>query len=286
MGASYPDVLAKLTGKTVYNMGVAGETSMTIAARQGAVEMIVPQDFIIPASGSVALSLASTTVAGNTYYYIPTEEDGKVDPMTVNYGGWIPMIINGVEGTLSMSITVGDLRPRLLSSATFTRTTSGSEVYVPAGTKIQCAAHSVTGDVNIFFTGTNGGWNTNNTGDTDSALEAEELAALIQKLVMATGSPEKYIVIGLTNGNYNNWKNTNGVLAEAFGEHFLNAKAYLASEQVLEDAGITLTQQDITDLSNGMIPTSLRTDSTHFNDAGYVLLAQQVYVKLQELGYL
>lgn len=284
--SSYPDVLAKLTGKAVYNMGVAGETSMTIAARQGAVDMVVPQDFIIPASGSVALPLASTTIEGNTYYYIPTAEDGKVAPMDVNYGGWTPTTINGVEGRLSISITDGDLRPRLLTSATFTRTKSGSEVYVPAGTKIHCAAHNVTGDVNIFFTGTNGGWNTNNTRATDSALEAKDLVELIQKQITATGSPEKYVVIGLTNGNYDSWKNTNGTLAEAFGENFLDAKAYMTSEQALEDAGITPTQQDITDLANGMIPTSLRSDSTHFNDAGYALLAQQVYVKLQELGYL
>ncbi|MEE1045793.1 MAG: hypothetical protein U0M60_00050, partial [Clostridia bacterium] len=34
---SYPGILSSLTGENIYNLGIGGETAMTIAARQGAV---------------------------------------------------------------------------------------------------------------------------------------------------------------------------------------------------------------------------------------------------------
>ena len=57
-------------------------------------------------------------------------------------------------------------------------------------------------------------------------------------------------------------------------------------EYGLQDAGITPTAQDLIDISNGVVPSSLRADAVHFTADGYTILAQQVYNKLEQLGWL
>lgn len=49
----------------------------------------------------------------------------------------------------------------------------------------------------------------------------------------------------------------NEKLAAAFGTHFLDIRSYLL-EHGLEEAGIAPTDQDLMDLADGEIPSSLR----------------------------
>lgn len=282
---SYPAVLAELTGETVYNLGVGGETSTTIAGRQGAVDMVFTEDFTIPEAGSVEIPLAYVEVDGEKQYYIATADDGKVVPRDTSRAMWNPVTINGIEGVLSVNVNT-ELSMRMLNSATFTRSEAGDRVNVKKGDKLETAASELNADINIFFTGTNGGWNVNNTKPSDNTADAADLVELIKKQIAKTKDPSKYIVIGLTNGSAGKWKVTNAALKEAFGNNFLDAKAYLATEQALIDAGITATEQDKADIAEGTIPTSLRVDTAHFNDAGYSLLAKLVHNKLNELEYL
>ena len=114
------------------------------------------------------------------------------------------------------------------------------------------------------------------------------LIDLIQLQIDHTGK-EKFVVIGLTSGDAGTWDNTNGKLAAAFGENFLDVKSYLASEQALKDAGIAPTETDLAYIAKGQIPKSLYcddTDETHLSDVAYELLAKQVYAKLIALGYI
>ena len=274
---SYPGVLSSLTGETVYNMGVPGETSMTIAARQGVFDIVFDEDFTIPESGEISLPLSGEEGA----YYFAASNGAKVVPRD-KCQTWNPVTINGVEGSITTS--VNSVWPRTLISAKFTRNTPGEAVEVKKGDKLVTAASKIKADINIFFTGTNGGWNTSHTSASDN--ESDDLATLIEQQIAATKDPSKYIVIGLTDGDKDKWTNTNNKLKSEFAEHFIDAKEYLASEQALTDAGITATSDDIIDLSNGKIPTSLRSDNTHLNDKGYELLANLVYKKLVELNYL
>ena len=268
---SYPDELAKLTGYTVYNMGVGGETATTIAARQGALDIITTEAFIIPATAS-AVQIDFKASNG-----------GTVMPRAQTAGGWAPCTIAGVEGRLS--VTIKGNQPYEIDKATFTRSTAGEAVVVPAGTKIIPEAHSMEADVNIFFAGTNGGWTPNHEKVSDTDENSEALVELIKKQIAHTGK-SKYIVIGLTWGYTSANDNVNNHLREAFGDNFLDLKAYLASEQALEDAGITPTEEDINRIKGGHVPPSLLfSDMTHFTSAGYTLVAQQVYNKMIELGY-
>ena len=269
---AYPEELAKLTGYTVHNMGVGGETATTIAARQGALDILTTETFIIPA-GVSAVDIDFKASNG-----------GVVIPRGVNSGGWSPCTIAGVEGKLSVAATGN--APYQISRATFTRTTAGEAVVVPAGTKIIPEAHKMEADVNVFFMGTNGGWTINHTTVNDNSDADCEALVELYRMQIAKAGKSKYIVVGLTWGYTNANDNINNHLREAFGDNFLDLKAYLASEQALVDAGITPTEEDLARIAGGHVPTSLIfSDGVHFTSAGYTLIAQQVYQKMLELGY-
>lgn len=282
---AYPEILAQLSDCPVYNMGVPGETAMTIAARQGAAEIVLPEAFTIPPAGSVEIPLADVVMDGKTVYYLPTEDDGKVIPRNTALGGWNPVTICGVKGTLTVGVD-STVWPRMLSWARFTRAQAGAAVRVEAGERLLCPAQTTEADVNVFFTGTNGGWSADNTVAADDPAAAAELAALLRRQIAKTPNPEQYVVVGLIGGKEGDWDHTEQTLQAEFGEHYLDVKSYLASEQALQDAGLAPTGQDRTDLAEGRVPASLRTDSVHLNDAGYKLLAQNIYKKLVDLKYI
>ena len=60
----------------------------------------------------------------------------------------------------------------------------------------------------------------------------------------------------------------------------------IAVENGLKDANITATKQDKADVGNSIIPTSLRSEGINGNSTYYKLVAQQVFNKINELGYL
>ncbi len=287
---AYPGVLAaKIPDAAVYNLGIGGETALAIAARQGVVDFTANDDFTIPASGAVKIPLASVdkevTVNGEkttkTFYYFPTAQGGYIVPRSNTAGRWNPVTIAGVEGSLACNVSY-EVWPRLLTEATFTRTTPGDPVHVSKDDKFITGASQVNeiADVNVFFTGTNGGWNHDNSGS-----NPDDLTALLDSQIASTKNPEQYIVIGLTEGNAEKYKELNKKLAQKYDKHFIDAKAYFISEQALADAGLTSS----TYASDGTaIPTEFlcTTDTVHFNDLGYRLLANLVYEKLNELGYL
>ena len=288
---SYPGVLAsKIPNAKVYNLGVGGETALTIAARQGVVDITAADEFTIPKSGSVDIPLYSIdatikkdneTSTKKLYYFSDPNGKAYIIPRSDVAGRWNPVTIAGVEGTLAVEVSY-DYWPRLLTKATFTRKAAGDAVKVEKNTKFITSASQINkiADVNMFFTGTNGGWNYKNTND-----DPQDLIKLIDSQIDSTKNKDKYIVIGLTNGDANAHKDLNKKLKEKYKEHFIDAKAYFTSEEALSDAGVT-SPKYATD--GTAIPTDFLcgTDTVHFNDLGYRLLANLVYEKLSELGYL
>ena len=73
-------------------------------------------------------------------------------------------------------------------------------------------------------------------------------------------------------------------LREAFGEHFINMRAFMI-EHGLETVGLEPTEQDLDDLANGRVPEQLKDDYTHFNSYGYYAKGLAIYEKGVELGY-
>lgn len=275
---SYPAVLSSLTGGTVYNMGIGGETATTIAASQGVLDIVITEDFVIPSEGIVDIAFMGSN-------------GGTVVPRNIALAGWNSCEIAGVKGTLSAGVYAPSGK-QYLAYATFTRSEKGTPIKVKAGETISVAAHDVIGDINIIFSGTNGGWSDTNESATtsmSSANKANEIKSLVDLLEMQgkrSNNPDKYIIIGLARGTKSDWQDLTDAMSERFGDKFIDLRSELSKEDVLTEAGITPTSADLAAIANGEVPPSLRTDELHFTDAGYNKIAELIYNKLKELGYI
>lgn len=279
----YPTVIGQLSGAKVYNLGIGGETALTIAARQGAYDIVFTEDFTIPAAGTVTIPLA--TIDGHTY--LSTPAGGQVFPRQIT-AKWNPAYINGVEGVLSFDVDTAS-SPRILRSVKFMRSVKGDPVPVKKGDKLITSASKVRADINVIYIGCNGIWDEDNSGSANTKEQADKLIAMIRKMIANTKDPETYLVVGFTFSERDAWSVVEEEMKKAFGEHYLVTKPYLSSEQALIDAGVTATEKDKADMAKGMVPVSLRksgSDMVHLNDKGYTLLGTMIYEKLVELGYL
>jgi lysophospholipase L1-like esterase len=260
---AYPDVLKTLTGMTVNNFSVGGEGSAQIAARHGGNPFVVAP-FTIPADTST-VNITLKNMEGTA---LTTEAQGWYTESGIN-----PCFINGVQGNINYAS----------GSNNFSRITAGSSVTVtrPTIVKTDCMVNHLS-DITIIWSGTNG---------VKTVSDVDNLSKYINAIINSL-THKKYIVIGLQAisppnyvANSTDMIAINQELAKRYGKYFLDIYTYMINYG-LQDAGIAATAQDTTDLSNGIIPTSLRYDSVHFNPSGYQVVAQQVYQRLQDLSYI
>jgi len=265
----YPQVLATLTGKTVYNMGIGGENTAQISARQGGNPIWV-NNITIPAGttpvqiGTYATSGLVDDFGNNIRFLL---QGGGVHP-SVN-----PCTIAGVEGTLTWT---GSTPSDSNGTFTFTRTTAGSAVTINRPTLlVTYAMKNRRENITVFWTGTN---------DMPDGTTVQDVIYK-QRAMIDYLKTKKYIVVGMSSKSYMpDIVAVNDKLRKEYGFRFLDIRKYLLNYG-LSDAGITPTTQDNTDIANGEIPTSLRSDEVHFIDATYNIIANLIYKKLKDLGY-
>lgn len=257
-GTSYPQVLQALSGLEVLNYGVSGETAECIACRQGASSLFLRQDIIIPAE-SVPVALDFTNAEGE-HEGIFWEGDAGINPCT----------IEGVEGTLEPdSESDGYL---------FTRSQPGGSVAVQEHTKLHTFAMDDRRDTDILIIDSG-------TNDAPDAATIEQVIAEQQEMIAYAGTG-RYVVIGMTANEYMpDIAQVNHMMAEAYGEHFLDLREYILKGGYM-DAGIAMTEADKKDIESGSIPRSLRSDAIHGNEHFYRIMGEQVYQKLLELRYI
>lgn len=148
---TYPATLYTLISKNlgdipVYNLGVGGESSKQIMARNGALGIKILTDLTIPAE-KMAIKINLQLTDGTNAAIL---RQGKRGIETVS--------INGIPGQLSIeqeSVTSENY------AYYFTRETAGREVRVTEGTLIQIdSSLKYKNYIPIIFIGTNGGWST------------------------------------------------------------------------------------------------------------------------------
>lgn len=256
-GVTFPSVLAELLpGVQVINYGIQGETAKQIAIRAGVLPMTVSA-FTIPKD--------------NTPVQVYLWQSGE-DPIMMRLGdvGINPCSIAGVQGVLSYD-------PDEIKYY-FTRTEPGEAVEVADNTNVITFgdADKLSSDVIVLFAGTNRAPDKNTV---------QELVDLERQMLDYIGS-DRYVIIGLTSKELvPDVVEINQALGQAFGEHFLDIRSYLL-ENGLKDAGLEATDQDLKDMGQGEIPSSLRVDVVHGNSAFYRIIGEQVYEKIKELGYI
>lgn len=273
---SYPANLAEMTGATVYNMGIGGETPVTIASRQGVLDIEFTESFTIPQSSTEEVEIKFAASNG-----------GVVTPRNAPIGGWAPCTINGVDGTMRIVLNTSTW-PRTLTAAYFKRNASGKSVKVDVGDKLIPYAQSVKADINIIYSGANDGWTAANTRvPSDYSADIPDFLDLLEAQGEASNNGQ-YIIIGLTTSDDAKWELLDSEMEKKFGDNFLNLRKFISSAEAFELMGMTPTDADLAAIEAGSTPPSFLAtgDTTHYNDYGYKLAAIAIYNKLTELGYM
>lgn len=262
-GTDWPTtILAAQTGMTVVNRGISGQGAADIILRQGGL-----QPRLTLATGEIP---AETTPASVTV----------VDPSTgwrtdgsgsFGFGGTLA----GIAGTLAHNLVDG--------SWSFTRTTAGSVVPVPAGTAFIGSATARNPIAHqIIWAGRN------NAGTLPMVRDLIGLA--IEKGIET--QVRRYLVIGVTNGTNEGKANAtyakiaehNRLLKARYGKFFYDIQRDFI-DNGLSMAGITPTPADLSAIADDRPPASLMTDVLHPNAAGYAVVGQLIANKVLDLGW-
>lgn len=279
---SYSAYLATLTGKTVKNMGIGGETAQTIAARQGGLTLAPSGAFTL--GGAAGSSVTFTEGNFNDLtggHIVPRSKSGYC------YGWEGVCYLNGIPGTITKLEVDESYKPRRLIALTFTRLHDGDTLIVNEAEKriLIPNGNMVKGDINVIFIGENGWHDINN----DKVIDEVDLTIIIDSMINATPNPEKAIIIGLTTGTAQSRADMEALMQEKYGQHYINMRAFLSNRETLENAGIEITQTDLEKIEIGALPTSLWRDASdyvHMNSKGYEIVANKIYQTMQSLGFL
>ncbi len=250
--ASYPGVLSILAQRTVYNVAVDNDSIFEMAAREGGRPILV-SPFIIPTTK------ASTEV-------LISNNDGKALNFDFSKnGGLNPCKIQGVEGLLSV----------IDGKYCFTRAESGDETLVLTPTEVESRAMQLRrDDICIFFLGD------------DNIYKTPEKAVEIYKDMAdyLTSENKSYLIVGPVKGEVAILNAANNALAEAFGDKFLDLRAYLINDAA-EDLNIKLSEDDQVLANNGIIPYVYFSGSKYFSAQGADAAGSAIYEKLSSLNY-
>ncbi|MFE4229115.1 hypothetical protein ACFRJ8_14645 [Arthrobacter sp. NPDC056886] len=268
---SYPSRLREMVpaGVQVFNLGNSGYTTDEEAVRIGAIPLpLTVTGGSIPASGPV--DVTTTAVIG-------WRATGTVRT--------IPGTLAGIPGTLTRNASD--------TVFSFTRTTDGSAVTVPAGTVYVPDFAGHAGDTAIILLGRN---NVSYSIKGADATIGEHVAKGIDRIVnWLTPQIKQVLVVSATTttsetsgtGGYTNIADINARLAAAYPSRFLNLRSYLVN-QAIYDLGITPTSADLATMAADTLPASIMdggTDNTHWSKATATLVAAQINNYLTTRGW-
>ena len=258
---NYPQVLAeriaeKYAPVPVHNMGIGGENTVTILGRAGVVPVHLYRKIVVPGT--------CTPVR----VWLSGEGVGMFRPLRQGDGGINPVTLDGIPGTLSVQQRSISEPPSKVKYF-FTRSEPGRPEAIPTGAALTVANEGkYESDITVIFIGTNGGY-----------LDARDLVLQQKKLIRTN----RYLVLGLTRGTEQDTAKENARMAAEFGDHFLDLRTLLCRDG-LRLAGLTETDGDRSDIAAGIVPRTLRTDSVHFTAAGYRVIGNAVFDRLDQLG--
>ena len=243
---------------------VGGQTASEIATRQGGfVNLITLENNTIPASGSVNVTAQ------------------KYRPITVNSAGAgqanLQGTLFGVHGTLNATY---DGSGNMLTN-TFTRSTPGDAVYVDPESAFILDSNDSEFDIQILWPGRNDVYATDFPDRVLSAHAAcgnhvKPLNKRILRLSITnrTGSSE---VKGTK--AYNDIIAVNKSIQALYPLDYFDLRALMVRSYNPD------IPQDVIDFNNDCMPSSLMYDDTHFNAAGYAIIAQAIKKIIIDRGW-
>lgn len=243
----------------VQNMGVGGENAANIVGRSGNIPFTL-----------TAFTMPQDTVPIEVSFEQIHDFDTRFGWYTGGLAGVNPCTVLGIEGKIGLEEQIDGTYKYY-----FTRSEVGQSVDVPKGTElVTYATDKWTDFITIVFIGANGGYR-----------DIEDLIYLQHAIIDNMDEEnDRYLVITTTGENIETHKEEEEACRLEYGDKYLNLREYLCSEAIY-DVGLIPTEQDLEDISNGVVPTSLRKDKIHYNEYGTRAVANKVYEKLNELGY-
>lgn len=265
---SYPFVLEELLNKNnyripVYNNGVSDEDSLTVLGRQGAIPYCVDSFNLKNSPDLIEVKVTSSYNGAEVNPLL-----GKRNP------GVNPCTIDGIEGTL-----YGYVLPANRSKVDkfyFMRDDTGNTADIAKNTHIITSGNDYKDYINILAIGENGGYADN-----------KELIDQHKKFVeflKGSKNENSYLILGMTKGNREDNKEIDEMMAEEFGEHYVNVREYL-STNALDDLNLTASDEDKKAMAEGKVPPCLWYDEDNLNDNAYEAIGNLVYNKLVEYNY-
>ena len=248
-GTNYPSVCASELGITSFeNCGVGCENANTIACRQGGNSLILKE-------GTVSeYSLSELTDIYGTRCNPLRQGSGTT---SVN-----PIYINGVKCNLSISQTSA-------TDPDAKYTITGYNDRLLAETPVKFSGCDIKSKITVIFVGQNG---------PDLAERLSIIDSMISKI------NDKYIIMGLSTGSSASRANEEAQMLSKYGVHYFNTR-YMLSKYGMKLMNLTPSSSDTSEMNNGEVPSSLRSDSIHLNANGYTALGKMIAQKIRACGY-
>lgn len=273
---SYPDTLANFTGLEVYNLGVCSESSYEIALRQGGLKMYIEKAVTVKPGKTSKINIVDSSGNKIELQNFNGYASYNDEPENLIYIDGIPYQLTSKNGNYYIAFYDKNASENV-------KIKKNSQVVTKAAYDIANTAS----DVLIIQMGSNGGWDDYNTLISQYKAMIDKSGTQCYIIIGDTDNPKESIDSESYTDNYEPGLNDTyweAALREAFGEHFINMRTYML-ENALDVAGLEATEKDTYNLSNGLVPESIKFDYTHMNSYGYYVMGKAVYDKGIELGY-
>jgi hypothetical protein len=259
----------------VRNWGVGGEQISSIMVRMGATSLVYPNSFELPKDGT-EVEVARKT--GETGFKCSFNNTGVPLLLQGNNSMVNPCFVEGHECTLTRK-SIDPQQPAYLSSNSYwtlkLNKQADRNIQVSKYSSLLCntAKQIANGYARIIWMGTNGDYNDN----------LQELVNA-NKMAVESSVTKRVIVIGLHLLGKENGESYEKMMYKEFGNKFFNIRQYCITN-LIYDAGITPTEQDLEDMKNGVCPQSVMIDGTHFNPQSNDAIGTRIYNLMVSLGY-
>lgn len=275
----FPFLLANKTGFTAINGGYPSDTAKNVAARCNVIPYYFSSDFTLPKDGSIV----QIGTYGNHNIY--SSDDRKMinlgyfsggigknagcsNPCYITVNGEIIPIEIVVQSSTNMAANTDKVVVRRLNA-------SEKDLLIKKGTIIYTImSFYKDADCLTLWIGTNG------------SLLGEDLLNYC-KMIVGFFNTNKVIIIGSHypySDDLSSIEKTEQLLQREFGAQYFNLRDYMVNYG-LDDANLTPSQTDEEYIQLGKCPPQLLTDGVHFTEAGYEVIAFQLYLKGKLLGY-
>lgn len=283
----WTNVLHERSGLTLYNAGIAQDTSISIESRQGGDAMIV-NNITIPADNTTPIVVALNANGG-----FDTELGYKAEPFKNH---------EAVSGEHCVNpVNIGDIIGTLTYIGTdyfdpngryeFTRTTSGTAVTIDRPTVLKTAYDRDKNNpyLMVIFMGTNGGYDT-----------IDELIAQHKRMIEHSNAKHT-IILGITTGNNTSRATYESKMKEAFGRYYISLREYLvhpiynggqivscygmADQNVAVDPNFIYDgKTTIQEIEEGIVPHQILHDAIHYTSGTQTVIGNLIYKRCKELN--